>query len=125
MRRTVGLIFAFFGLAIAIVVSMVFSFVEFRSLLAGDHHLFENPTLGGAAYLFRGLFFLSIVALCISIIVFIAMKKESFLPLFLYGTGIFIASLFSFAFYVWFIGLVIMVISFIPTITTFILMRRH
>lgn len=123
--KKVGLVFIYIGLSISIILGLIFAFIEFRSLFAGDFQLFNEPAKGLFTYLFRGLFFLGIIALSVSIIIFVIKKKESYLPLFLIGTGLLISSLFTVAFYAWFVALVIIVVTFIPTLITFILMRRH
>ena len=125
MKNRIGYIFAFIGLGISILFSLVFAFIELRSLFASDFLLFNNPIAGAFSYLFRGLYFLGILSLDIFIIIWIIKRKERFLTLFLCGTGLFISSFFTFAFYVWFIGLIILIISFIPTLVTFLLLKKR
>ena len=125
MRRLLANIFSFIGLGLSILVALAFTFVEFRSLFAGDFSLFNIPAVGFFHYFFRGLFFLSVVAISIIIIVFIAKGKERYITLFLICSGIFIASFVTLVFYIYYIALVIIVISFIPLIITFLKLKRN
>ena len=57
MKALVGKILSFIGLGISILFSLVFAFIELRTLFAGDWSLFNSPVLGFFSYFFRSIFF--------------------------------------------------------------------
>ena len=106
-------------LAITIILSTVFAVIELRTFFAGDYRLFNNTVTGGLAYLSRGLYFLSIDALCIYIILFNVNKKPANIVLFSYSACLFVGALFSLLFYEYYVSLVfILLTAILLTITS-------
>lgn len=104
--------------ALVSLVAAVFMFVEFRSLFAGDFALMNNPGAAAVGYLFRGLYFLLIIALAVFIILFTIHKKKICIILFSSGLALFFGSLLSFMFYDQIIALVIVFITFCELVIT-------
>lgn len=111
--RLVKSILVYLGVAIASLISLVFAFVELRSLFAGDFLILNNPFLGALAYLLRGLYFLLIIALCVFIILFRTHKKKICIILFGAAISLLIGALLSLIFYDYYISLVIIFITLI------------
>ena len=70
-------VLVFLGAGLAILVSFIFAFLELRSLFAGDFTLMNNSAMSFFVYLFKGLYFLSIIALAIFIIIFKVKNKDT------------------------------------------------
>ena len=126
MKSLLSKILSFIGLGITILFAFIFAFIELRSLFAGDFVLFNNPAIGFFNYLFRGLFFLGLVALAVFLIIYIAKKKEGYLGLLILGGTLFVSSFFGLFFYTWYIALLIAVISLNPLlISLFNLLKEN
>ena len=98
-------------LTIVSVVALVFAFVEFRSLFAGDFSLFNNAFVGFLTYLFRGLYFLLIITLVVFIILFKTHQKKICVILFAGAVSLLIGALLTLLFYDYFVSLVIIFIT--------------
>ena len=108
----------YFLLALIIVVAFAFAFIELRTLFAGDFKLYNNVFTGGLAYFSRGLYYLLIIALCVSIIVFNIKHKKICIILYVGSITLFIGSLFSLSFYDYLIALPIILINLILVVIT-------
>ena len=118
MKALISKILSFIGLGISILFSLVFAFIELRTLFAGDWSLFNSPVLGFFTYFCRSVFFLGVLAVSVCLIMYIVLKeeRERYLFTLIVSGGLFIASFMSLLFYVWFIGLLIVFISLIPLV---------
>ena len=101
------------GLALAYLVALVFMFLELRSLLLGDFILMENAALSFLTYLFKGLYFASICALCIFIFLFRVRKKRICIVLFMMSIGLLIGAIVSLIHFVYYVSLVLIAINLI------------
>jgi len=120
--KIVGRIICSLLLVLCSLVSFVFVFIELRSLFAGDFLLFNNPVLAALTYLFRALFFLSLVAFSIFLMVIYLKKKEMHYIYYLLAASLTFGSFFSLFFYTNYIGLLVIFLAIVPTSTT--LLRR-
>lgn len=118
MKSLVGKIISFICLGITILVSLVFAFIELRTLFAGDYSLFENPTLGLLAYLFRSIFFIGLITLSITIIIFILKKKEDYFGLLFISDGFIVGSIFGVMFYSGLVFALVLFISLLPSMVS-------
>ena len=118
MKALIGKILSFIGLGIVILFSLVFTFIELRTLLAGDYALFNSPVLGFFSYFFRSVFFLGMFSNTLALAMYVGLKeeKERYLTLLIIGVGLFVGSFMSLLFYAWFIALIIIAVSLIPVI---------
>ena len=108
----------YIGLGLASLVALLFAFVEFRSLFAGDFLLFNNAFLGALAYFLRGLYFLLIITLVVFIILFKTHQKKICIILFAGAISLFVGACLSLLFYEYFVSLVIMFITLILVVIT-------
>ena len=116
--KVVKTIFISLGLFITSLLAIVFGFVEFRCLFAGDFLLMNNPAIGFLTYFFRGFYFLSIITLCVFIVLFMTHKKKICIILFADSIALFVGALLTFFFYDWFVALAVVAITLIPLIIT-------
>lgn len=116
--RVLKNVLVYLGLAINIIIGIVFSFVEMRTLFAGDYVLFNNPVEGAFAYLFRSLYFLSVIALVIIVVVYRIKHKKNNLYLFVSTACVFAGALFSLLFYDYFVSLAIIVPTLLLSVIT-------
>ena len=113
------LILEFAGCALAILVGFAFSFLELRSLFAGDFSLMNNAASAFFTLLFKGLYFLGIVALAVAIIVFRIKHKDICFILFMASVGLFIGAFISIFHFEFIFAVVFMAITAIlMSITT-------
>ena len=117
--KLVGRIITDVLLVIACLVAMVFAFVELRSLFAGDFLLMNSPALSFMGYLFRGLFFLTLVVYIIYLFISFIKNKGYSIACHIIAPSLFIASIFSLFFYVQYIYLAVIIIALIPSIAVF------
>ena len=111
-------ILVYSGASLAILVSFIFAFLELRSLFAGDFTLMNSGVAAFFTFLFKGLYFLSIIALAIFIIIFRVKHKEMCLVLFASSIALFIGAFISFAHFEYFVSLLLMLVtSFLVAIT--------
>ena len=94
------------GISLIVLISIVFAFVEIRPLIAGDFKLMNNPSMSFATYLFRGHFYLGLVALASVLLVYRSNKIKVNLIIFVFGLSMFVGSCFCFFFYDFYIALV-------------------
>ena len=111
-------ILVYLGLGISMLLAFIFMFLEFRSLFAGDFTLMSNPTSSFFAILFRGLYFLSIIALAVFIILFRTHNKKICIILFAISIALFIGSLLSFIHFHLPVALAIVAINVIHVVIT-------
>ena len=106
-------ILLYVALVLVIIIAFAFAFIELRTLFAGDFKLFNNAVSGGFAYFFRGLYFLMIIALSVTIIIFNIKHKKICIILFAGALSLFVGALFTFLFYDYFVTLAILFINLI------------
>ena len=116
--KIVKAILLYAGLTIASLVGLIFMFVEFRSLFAGDFTLFDNQFLGFLTYLCRGLYFASIIALCVFIVLFRARKKKICIVLFMMALALLVGALLTLIHFAYYISLVLVAVTSILVIIT-------
>ena len=118
----------FVGTGFAALIALVFAFVEIRCLFAGDFTLMNNPASSFFGYMFRGIFYLGILALAIVLIVFKIRGKEINELLFLASIGLFIGSFITFIFYDYYVTLIVifitLILGFITSINIFYFQRK-
>ena len=113
MMKKALTILRFIGVGLSILVAIVFSFVELRTLFAGDSSLMESPISAGFGYGFRGLYFLLMIANGVLLIVSLAKKEQSSLIELLYNAFLVGVGFMSTLFYDWYVSLVIILINVI------------
>ena len=118
--KLVGRIVSYFFLIVVALLSLVFAFVELRSLFAGDFSLFNSPALGFIQYLFRGLFFVSLSAYCIYIFIYFLNNKILGFGHYVIVSALFICSLFTIFFYVLSIYFACIALAAIPVLVVFL-----
>lgn len=120
MKALVGKILSFIGLGIAILFSVIFAFIELRTLFAGDWSLFNSSVLGFFSYFFRSVFFLGVLAVSVCLVMYIALKeeKERYLFILIVSGGLFVSAFMGLLFYTWFIALIIIIVSAIPVVVS-------
>lgn len=107
-------------LVLASLLSLIFAFVELRSMFATDFVLFNNAAAGFFGYLFRSLFFMGLIVFSIYMMVVYLKNKEIKYIYSLLACSLFFGSLFSLFFYTNFIYFVIIFITLLPVGTLFI-----
>ena len=110
MKIVKALLF-YLGTIFVSIVSLVFTFIEIRSLFAGDFTLMNSVAVGFISSFSRVTYFLFIIALAISLIVFRIKKKKMCFLLFAVSTVLLICAFITFAFYDYFITLAIIFIN--------------
>ena len=115
--KLVGRIINIVLLGITIILSIVFSFIELRSLIAGDYSLFNNPLAGFVGYLFRGLYFAIILAFSIFLLIIYLTNKEMKFIYYFIGMLLLIGSLFTVFFYSTYIYFLVILITLLMNIT--------
>ena len=115
--KLVGRIICTILLAITILFSAVFAFIEFRSLIAGDYSLVNNAAMGFVTYLFRAIFFVFLLAF--SLLLVMTYLKNNKMNFNYYYTGflLLIGSLASIFFYSNYVYFVIIFIAALPCLT--------
>ena len=102
--KTIGF---YASISLGILFSLLFGVLECRTLLSGDLTLMENVGITYGAYLFRILFFVTIIGLAVFILI-THIKRIKLSLVWSYAFVILIlGSLFTFIFYEWYIGLII------------------
>ena len=109
--RILERVLVYLGLALASIVALLFTFVEWRSLFAGDFLLFNNPFLGALSYFLRGLYFLLILTLCVFIVLFRTHHKKICIILFTGAVSLLIGAFLSLFFYDYYVSLVIILVT--------------
>lgn len=115
--KLVGRIICSILLSITILFSLVFAFIELRSLVAGDYSLMNNVTISFVTYLFRGLYFVILASFSIFLLgIYLKDKEVAFIYYFI-GGCLLIGSIFSIAFYSTYVYFVIILIGLFPAAT--------
>ena len=114
--KLVGRIISYFFLIVVALLSLVFAFVELRSLFAGDFLLFNSPALGFCQYLFRGLFFVSISGYCIYLFIYFLRNKILGFGHYVVAGALLICSVFTIFFYVLYVYFACIALAVIPVI---------
>ena len=114
--KLVGRIISYFFLIVVVLLSLVFAFVELRSLFAGDFALFNSSALGFFQYLFRGLFFLFISGYCIYLFIYFLNNKILGFGHYVIAGALLVSSLFTIFFYVLNVYLACIALAAIPVI---------
>ena len=118
--KIVKSILVYIGLVIASLIAIVFGFLQIRSLFAGDYSLMNNSTISFLGYLFRGLYFLSILALSIAIVVFRIKQKKICIILFMSSLALLVGAILSFIHFEYYVSLVVIFVCLILAIITLI-----
>ena len=87
-------------LGLLALLAIVFAFIELRSLFAGDYQLMNNPKIAFTGYLFRGLFYLSMLIFILCLVMLFVMKKEPSFPHYTVGIVMLLSSIVTIFFYV-------------------------
>lgn len=114
--KLVGRIISYFFLIVVALLSLVFAFVELRSLFAGDFSLFNSPSLGFFQYLFRGLFFVSLSGYSIYLFIYFLRNKILGFGHYVVAGALLVSSLFTIFFYVLNVYLACIALAAIPVI---------
>ena len=114
--KLVGRIISYFFLIVVALLSLVFAFVELRSLFAGDFLLFNSPALGFCQYLFRGLFFVSISGYCIYLFIYFLRNKILGFGHYVVAGALLVCSIFTVFFYVLYVYFACIALAVIPVI---------
>ena len=114
LRKVLSII----GCSFTALVALAFSFIEIRSIVAGDFTLMNNQISSLVGYLFRALYFLFLLALCITLI--ISKVKNNVFEVATFGAaaGLFIGAIVSFAFYHMIVSIAVILVALIPLIIT-------
>ena len=104
-------ILTYIGASLAIVVGLIFAFLEFRSLLTGDFTLMNIPVASLFTYLCKGLYFASIIVLSVFVIIFTAKKKDICLVLFACSIALFIGAFITLIHFEYYVSLVIILVT--------------
>ena len=115
--KLVGRIICSILLSITILFSLVFAFIELRSLVAGDYSLMNNVTISFVTYLFRGLYFVILASFSIFLLGIYLKDKEVAFIYYLIGGCLLIGSIFIIAFYSTYVYFVIILIGLFPAAT--------
>ena len=118
--KVVKTILFYLGVIFVSLVAILFAFVELRSLFAGDFILTNGVIVGFISYLYRGIYFLSILALAIFLVIYRKRKKKVDIVLFSVSIALLIGAIISFNFYDYFITLAIIFIDLILLLMTFL-----
>ncbi len=114
--KLVGRIVSYIFLVIVALLSLVFAFVELRSLFAGDFTLFNSMALGFCQYLFRGLFFVSLSGYCIYLLVYFLRNKILGFGHYVIAGALLVCSIFTIFFYVLYVYFACIALAVIPVI---------
>ena len=114
--KLVGRIISYFFLIVVALLSLVFAFVELRSLFAGDFLLFNSPALGFCQYLFRGLFFVSISGYCIYLFIYFLRNKILGFGHYVVTGALLVSSIFTVFFYVLYVYFACIALAVIPAL---------
>ena len=105
MQKLKNIVFCV-GISLMVLLSTVFAFVEIRPLFFGDFLLMNNPTISFLKYLFRGLYYLGLVAFACILLCFKTSNTKINLIVFTFGLSLFVGGCFCFFFYDFYIALV-------------------
>ena len=109
--KILKIVLVYLGITIASIVGFLFTFLEWRSLFAGDYLLFNNAFVGALAYFLRGLYFFLIITLCVFIVLFRVFKKKICIILFAASISLLIGAFLSLVFYDYYVSLIIILVT--------------
>ena len=109
--RILERVLVYLGLTLTSIVALLFTFVEWRSLFAGDFLLFNSPFLGALSCFLRGLYFLSILTLCVFIVLFRTHHKKICIILFAGAVSLLVGAFLTLLFYDYYVSLVIVFVT--------------
>ena len=104
-------ILALAALALAGLVATIFTFIEFRSLFAGDFTLMQDPTSSAVGYICRGLFYLMMIGAAVTTFINYIINKKTQITLLVLSMALVLCSVFLFFFYMVAIALVVAVFN--------------
>lgn len=110
MKKVLSIL-GYIGLFLVSILSLVFAFVEIRPLFAGDFTIMESHAMSFITYLFRGLFYLSILAFAIILVVKKIKKSPFTLSTFIVSLLMLVGALFTFFFYDYYIAFAVIGIT--------------
>ena len=116
--RILKAVLVYMGLTIASIVGFLFTFIEWRTLFAGDFRLFNNVFAGGLGYFLRGLYFFLIIVLCVFIVLFRTHNKKICIILFAVAVSLLIGAFLSLIFYDFMVSAVIIFATLILVVIT-------
>ena len=114
--KVVGRIVSYFFLIVVALLSLVFAFVELRSLFAGDFALFNSVALGFCQYLFRGFFFVALSGYCIYLFIYFLRNKILGFGHYAIAGALLICAIFTIFFYVLYVYFACIALAVIPVI---------
>ena len=117
MRVLKNIIF-YIGVSLVILVALVFSFLEIRSIFAGDFTLMNNKAASFFAYFFKALFFLLLIAESVALIVYKAKKIKIDIILFMGSSGLLIGAFLTFAYFQFIVAFLLTVLTLILVMIT-------
>ena len=106
--RIVRKISLFIIASLSAVIYFAFFFIEARTLLSGDWKLMENVTSSFFEYLFRSIFFLSLLTYSIASIIFEIKNRKMPIYILIIVFGMALGLIFSFYLYDWYISLLLL-----------------
>jgi len=109
-------ILSFIGLGFVILVGLSFAFINFRSLFAGDFILMNNQFNGFLSCFMRGIYFLSVIGLCVLILIYLIKALKINIVIFVFSVATLLGATYSFAFYEYYVALVLIAIFGIPVL---------
>ena len=115
--KLVGRIICSVLLSITILFSLVFAFIELRSLVEGDYSLMNNVIISFVTYLFRGLYFVILASFSIFLLGIYLKNREVLFIYYFIGGCLLIGSIFSIAFYSTYVYFAIILIGLFPAAT--------
>lgn len=115
--KLVGRIICTVLLAITMIFSTVFAFVEFRSLIAGDYSLMNSAALGLVTYLLRAIFFVILLSFSLFLMMTYLKNNEMNFNYYFVGVLLLIGSLFSIHFYSTYVYFAVIFIAILPCLT--------
>lgn len=96
------------SLVISALIGIIFGFIEFRSLFAGDFALMNNPAASFFSYLFRGLYFLTIIITSILVFKSVCLKHKTSAILLSLSIALLASGFVTFIFYEFYFSLLIL-----------------
>ena len=115
--KLVGRIICAILLAITIIFSAIFAFIELRSLIAGDYSLMNNAAMGFVTYLFRSIFFIFLLSFSLLLLMTYLRNNKMNFNFYYIGFLLLIGSLASIFFYSNYLYFLIIFIAALPCLT--------
>ena len=104
-------VLSYVGLGLAGLVAIAFSFIEFRSVFAGDFTLMQNPANSVIGYICRGIFYLLMIAAVVLAIINKVKKQKTQVVLLALTMSLTLCSVFLFFFYMIAIAIAVTVLN--------------